>query len=142
VAAAGWRRQWPTWLAGALLVFAGVLKAGRPLEFGRAIEGYQLLPSALVPLAAAWLPWLEVVTGALLCAGRWRLGAALVAVGLGLGFLVAGGSVLVRGLDAECGCFGGLGGSVGALTLVVELAYLAGAGWAAREAFSAAARPR
>lgn len=115
----------PAWLVGLTFLAAGMLKAGRPLEFGRAIEGYRLLPGGAVPLVAAWLPWLEVATGALLCAGRWRLGAAALAVACSLGFLGAGTSVLARGLDVACGCFGAWGGPVAWPTLALEAGLLA-----------------
>jgi len=127
-------------VCGAMLLLAGVLKAGDPAAFGRLILGYQLLPEGLVPAAAIVLPWLEVATGVFLLANRFRLGAAAIACVLSAGFLVAGASVLARGIETACGCFGGWSGNVGALSLLIELALAACAGWALRTAWRAAYR--
>ena len=136
-AAYRWLARAPAWVAGAALVLAGLTKAGQPLVFGRAIAGYQLLPVLLVPVVAVVLPWLEVAAGALLLGGRLRLGAAALAVGLGVGFLGAGLSVLVRGLDVHCGCFGAWSGSVGALSIAIEVAFVGSAALALRAAAAA-----
>jgi hypothetical protein len=133
------RQEGPAWVVGAMLFAAGLLKAGRPLDFGRVIEGYQLLPPVAVPLVAAWLPWLEVATGALLAAGPWRLGAAAIATLCSAGFLLAGGSVLVRGLTVTCGCFGAWSGPVGWGSLALEAALLGLSVAALREAWRRAA---
>ena len=129
------RRDWPAWLVGAVLLLAGLLKTGRPLPFGRIVEGYRVLPALAVPAVAVVLPWLEVLVGTLLCAGHLRRGASAVATALSGGFLLAGGSVLVRGLQTECGCFGAWSGSVGWLSLVIEVALLAVAVTAFRRAW-------
>lgn len=126
------------WLCGGVLLLAGVLKTGDALAFGRLIEGYQLLPAALVPAAAVIVPWLEVLAGVFLIADRQRLGAAAIACGLSAGFLVAGVGVMVRGIETECGCFGGWSGSVGPLSLTIEFALAACAVWALRTAWRAA----
>ena len=129
------RRDWPAWLVGAVLVLAGLLKTGRPLPFGRIVEGYRVLPALAVPAVAVVLPWLEVLVGALLCATQLRLGAAAAATALSGGFLLAGGSVLIRGLETECGCFGGWSGSVGLLSLAIEVALFGAAVTALRRAW-------
>jgi hypothetical protein len=126
-------------LCGAVLLWAGMLKTGDAAAFGRLIQGYRLLPEALVPAAAVVLPWLEVATGVFLLANRFRLGAAVIAAGLSAGFLVAGASVLARGIETTCGCFGGWSGNVGVASLAIELALAAVAAWALRTAWRAAA---
>ncbi len=124
-------------VCGAVLLLAGVLKTGDPADFGRLILGYRVVPVALVPLTAVILPWLEVLTGVFLLANRFRLGAAAVACGLSAGFVVAGLSVLVRGIETTCGCFGGWSGNVGAASLAVELLLAGCALWALRTAWRA-----
>ncbi len=117
-------------VAGALglaLVAAGVLKAGRPLDLGRVIEGYKIFPAILVPSVAAILPWVEVASGAMLVAGRLRLGAAAVAAALGLAFLASGLSAVARGMHPLCGCFGKYSGEIGVATIAIEAAVLAAA---------------
>lgn len=127
------------WLCGAVLLLAGVLKTGDALAFGRLIEGYRVLPAALIPVAAVVLPWLEVLTGVFLLANRFRLGAAAVACLLSAGFLVAGVSVLARGIETACGCFGGWSGNAGGVSLLLECGLALSAAWALRTAWRGAA---
>ena len=91
---------------GLLLLFASFDKVLDPAQFAKMIKTcYDILPAALVPLAAVVIPWLELFTGACLILGfRWR-GAALVFC-----FLMALYSLtivwdLFNGVDCNCGCF-------------------------------------
>jgi hypothetical protein len=119
-------------LLGGIYIAAGALKIADPLAFARSITDYDLLPDALVPAAAVLLPWWEVAAGALAVAGRWRAGALLLLAGMSAVFLAAGVVTLARGLSPECGCFGPLGGRLGAVTLLVELTTLAAGVWLLR----------
>ncbi|MFA5264878.1 MAG: MauE/DoxX family redox-associated membrane protein [Opitutaceae bacterium] len=93
-------------LLGAVFCYAGVAKALNPAQFTIDIDHYRLLPYvALVPLAL-YLPWLEIVAGAGVILGPARRGALLVLLALNIGFTLAIGSALARGLDITCGCFG------------------------------------
>lgn len=120
------------WLLGGVYVAAGALKIADPLAFARAITDYDLLPEALVPAAAALLPWWEVAAGMLAIIGRWRGGALVLLASMSATFLAAGAVTLARGLSPECGCFGPLGGRLGATMLLVELACLAAGAWLLR----------
>ena len=113
------------WLLGGLYVAAGALKIADPMAFARALTDYDLLPAALVPMVAVLLPWWEAAGGVLAIAGLRRTGALTLLAGMSALFLVAGAVTLARGLSPECGCFGPLGGRLGAVTLTVELAALA-----------------
>jgi hypothetical protein len=120
------------WLLGGIYIAAGTMKIADPMVFARAITDYDLLPAALVPAAAVLLPWWEVAAGALAVAGRWRAGALMLLAGMSAVFLAAGTVTMARGLSPECGCFGPLGGRLGAVTLLVELTTLAAAVWLLR----------
>ena len=65
---------------------------------------YQLLPESLVGLAAAGLPWLEVVAGVCLVAGVKRRSCLLLLAGLVAIFLVVILITMARGLKIDCGC--------------------------------------
>ncbi len=55
-------------LAG-LFIYTGYIKVQSPLQFSAAISGYRLVPDAMVLPLATYLPWLEIVLGALLLTG-------------------------------------------------------------------------
>ncbi|QSV46295.1 DoxX family protein [Geobacter benzoatilyticus] len=90
---------------GALFLYAGIIKILTPAAFAGSIANYQVLPYAGNYLAAAILPWIEVICGALLVTGwRTRSAAALVAL-MNAFFIILLFSTVARGLDIDCGCF-------------------------------------
>jgi putative oxidoreductase len=122
---------------GALLVVAGALKLGDPTAFANEITNYRFLP-ALAPWLAATLPVVEVVLGLALVAAPigWRRAAALAALGLLAVFTVAVAQVVARGINVDCGCFGGNSGPVTLLTVARDLVLVAMAAailWLERE---------
>ena len=91
-------------LAG-LFLYAGAVKSADINGFAGQIAGYQILPYALNYLVAATLPYVEFLAGLLLLLNL-RVRPALVVVGtMLLVFMVALTSVVVRGLEIDCGCF-------------------------------------
>ena len=90
---------------GGVFLYAGVLKATDPVAFAGQVANYQLLPYAWNYLVAALLPSLEILCGLLLLLNRWVRSAALVLGLLNLVFIFALASLLVRGIDIDCGCF-------------------------------------
>lgn len=90
-----------------VLGWAAVGKLGRFREFVRQVAAYRLLPAALVRLAAVLVVAGELATAVLLVPPATRpIGAGLATLLLAV-FLAAQGSALVRGLEIDCGCFGG-----------------------------------
>jgi hypothetical protein len=63
------------------------------------------------------LPWVELLVGMCLIVRRLTGGAALLAVGLGITFVVAQASALARGLTIDCGCFGAAVEPIGPATI-------------------------
>jgi uncharacterized membrane protein YphA (DoxX/SURF4 family) len=100
-------------LLGGVLVVAGLLKLPDPAAAVWAVRAYRLLPEALVGPVAFGLPVVEVAVGLALLVGVFVRTAALAAALLLVVFLGAVGSAWARGLQIDCGCFGG-GGQVGA----------------------------
>lgn len=89
---------------GGLFFYAGLQKILHFHEFAEAVLAYQLLPESLVGLAAAGLPWLEVLAGFGLIAGFRRRSCLLLLAGLVAVFLVVIVITMARGLDIDCGC--------------------------------------
>jgi putative oxidoreductase len=111
---------------GALFALTGALKMRDPASFAIEIHNYQLFPG-LAPLLAATLPATEIVLGlALLAAPRpWVRASALASTAwLGV-FTMAVISVVARGIDITCGCFGDASGPVTMVTVLRDVALVA-----------------
>ena len=90
---------------GSVFIYASLDKINHSDLFAEAVYNYQLSPEVAVNLVALWLPWLELLSGALLILGLWVQGSILILSGLMVLFLSALGINLARGLDIHCGCF-------------------------------------
>jgi protein-disulfide isomerase/uncharacterized membrane protein YphA (DoxX/SURF4 family) len=114
------RRQLLPWLGtaarvllGVVWVWAAVAKMGDPAASVRAVRAYELLPEWLAKGVGYGLPFLEIGLAVLLIAGLATRLAAVLSSTLLVVFLVGIISAATRGLQIECGCFGG-GGQLGA----------------------------
>jgi uncharacterized membrane protein YphA (DoxX/SURF4 family) len=97
----------------ALLVWAGLAKAFDHQGSILAVDAYDVLPDAAVRIVAAALPWVEIAVGVLLVLGLFtRVAGAATAV-LATVFIAAMGQAKARGLQIDCGCFGGGGAGAG-----------------------------
>lgn len=105
--------RWPAvvlrLLLGGVWIVAGATKLSDPAESVLAVRGYQLLPGDTATTVGQLLPVLEVVLGACLVLGVLTRGAAIVSAVLMLLFIAGIASVWARGIDIDCGCFGGGG---------------------------------
>jgi putative oxidoreductase len=107
---------WPRWVKlgrvfvrialGALFIFAGAAKAYDPDAFAIEIQRYNLIPWVTAALVAVYLPWLEIMVGALLILKYLEHGALLLIAFLLIVFTFALASATFRGLNIDCGCFG------------------------------------
>jgi uncharacterized membrane protein YphA (DoxX/SURF4 family) len=113
---------------GGLFIVAGVLKLRDPTEFAIEVTNYRLFP-LLAPWLAVTLPPVEIVLGcALVFLPRdWRRASALAMAALLVAFTVAVTQAVGRGINVDCGCFGGGSGPVTWLTVARDLALLAAA---------------
>ena len=91
---------------GIVLVWASLWKLLDARSFADTLDAYELLPLEAVNLSAIVLPWLELMTGLALIAGIGARGAGLMGTLLAAAYVVATASVVARGLDVSCGCFG------------------------------------
>jgi uncharacterized membrane protein YphA (DoxX/SURF4 family) len=98
-------------VVGGVWVAAGVLKLPDPAVGVRAVRAFQLLPEAVVPAVGYGLPVLEIVIGVLLIVGLGIRVVAAVSALLQLAFIFGISAAWTRGLEIDCGCFGG-GGTV------------------------------
>jgi uncharacterized membrane protein YphA (DoxX/SURF4 family) len=110
---------------GGLFLFAGVSKLGDPTQFAIEIGNYRLL-EPIAPWLAVILPFIEIVLGVVLIAGPrpWRRASALALLGLLAVFTVAVVTVVARGINVDCGCFGGQSGPVTWTTVIRDVTLL------------------
>lgn len=101
-------------VTGGVWVVAGALKVTEPAASINAVRAYELLPGTLVEPIGLALPALELVVGLALIAGAFTRGAALVSGLLFVAFIIGIASVWARGMEIDCGCFGGGGAEEGA----------------------------
>ena len=92
---------------GALFVWVGWEKTKDPNGFLFSIRSFHILPDPYAAWVAMGLPWLEILAGAALVAGVLVEGGLAVIAGMLVVFLGAILYSLQRGLDINCGCFGG-----------------------------------
>ena len=96
-------------LVGGVFIYSGWHKLMASIEnFMAVLQGYQFLPSSLIPIFAFLVPWLEFIVGVFLALGFMTRASSTVLSA----FLAVFISLLARSLWLhlpihECGCFGG-----------------------------------
>jgi hypothetical protein len=96
---------------GGVLFIAGYLKVSAPDKSQMAVRAYEMLPISVANTLGLILPFIEVAIGALLILGSLtRVVAALGGFTMVI-FIIAISQAWARGLNIDCGCFGG-GGAV------------------------------
>lgn len=96
-------------ITGGVWLVAGALKFADPAGAVRAVRAYELLPESVVPLVGHALPAVEMVIGLALILGIFTRWAAVLSGLLFLAFIIGIASAWSRGLQIDCGCFGGGG---------------------------------
>lgn len=96
-------------VTGGVWIYAGAEKLPDPDQSVNAVRAYELLPGDTAVTVGHLLPILEIVVGAMLVLGILARGAAAVSALLFVAFIVGIVSVWARGMEIDCGCFGGGG---------------------------------
>jgi hypothetical protein len=107
-----------------VLLYSGAIKLARPYEFLHAVFQYRIFGGTGATIFTATLPAVELTLGLALVAGVCAAGAALLSALLFAAFSIAQGVTLIRGIVADCGCFGA-GETIGPWTVVRALTLLA-----------------
>jgi len=109
---------------GGVFVYSGILKAWDPGLFLISVRSFHMLPDPYAAWMALALPWLEIFAGLAVVTGLFRRGGLLLLNGALAVFAVALITAWVRGIDVECGCFGGGEGGTGIVRALVRDAIL------------------
>lgn len=112
-------------LLGGVFLWAGAVKALDVPAFAGQVAAYRILPYAWNYAVAATLPYVELLAGALLLVNARVKPAALLTALLNALFVIVLLSVLARGLDIDCGCFGPDAGTTPLQALGRDLVLLA-----------------
>lgn len=119
-------RRWLATLArlglAGMWLWAGISKIGDPAESLRAVRAYDVLPEWLAKAVAYGLPYVEITLAVFLLFGFATRLSAIVGGLLFVVFIAGIAQAAARGLQIECGCFGG-GGQIesGQTQYAVEL---------------------
>lgn len=103
---------------GCMFIWSSLPKIRQPYDFLSDVYGYELVGPKLGMLVAMTLPWLELFVGICLIGGIFVGGALLVSAAMGVMFAFVLSSVMYRGLEISCGCFGGGPDLVGYSTVI------------------------
>jgi uncharacterized membrane protein YphA (DoxX/SURF4 family) len=97
---------------GGIMFLAGLTKLGVAATMKQSILAYEIsLPPFLVDLMATALPILEIGIGIWLLVGLFTRFSGIVGAVLMLIFTIAITQAWLRGLQIDCGCFGGAQGN-------------------------------
>jgi uncharacterized membrane protein YphA (DoxX/SURF4 family) len=93
-------------IIGGIFLVSGLAKISDPVRFLLTLREFRLFPESIVPFTSVFLPWLEFFLGLSVVLGVLHRTSALMLAGLNILFIIALGSVIVRGFEVDCGCFG------------------------------------
>ncbi len=93
-------------LLGLIFLFAGIAKISDPVRFIFTLRGFNLFSEAVIPFMVLYLPWLEFILGLFLILGLLYRASAFLLACLNTMFAIAILTVVVRGMEIDCGCFG------------------------------------
>lgn len=93
-------------IIGGVFLTSGLAKISDPVRFLLTLREFRLFPDIVERFASIYLPWLEFILGLCLLSGILHRAGALVIAGLNTMFIAALVSVIFRGIEVDCGCFG------------------------------------
>lgn len=93
-------------LLGLIFLFAGIAKILDPVRFIFTLRQFNLFSEAVIPFMALYLPWLEFILGLFLILGLLYRASAFLLACLNTIFTIAILTVIARGMEIDCGCFG------------------------------------
>ena len=96
-------------VTGGVWIVAGAVKLPDPYASVQAVRAYEVLPASWAETVGYLLPVVEVVIGLALVLGLLTRGAAVASALLLVVFIAGIASVWARGMEIDCGCFGGGG---------------------------------
>lgn len=106
---------------GVIWIWAAVSKLGSPRTFVQAVRAYDVTPEWLSKAIGYGLPVLELCIGIALVLGIGVRLAAIVSGLLFVVFIIGLAQAAARGIQLECGCFGGGGATSGGTQYTLDI---------------------
>jgi putative oxidoreductase len=120
--------QWVRFLLcivlGSVLIYSALEHLLNPYQFVNSVANYSMVPESWSYWIAFVLPNVQIMAGCLLFTRTFRLEALAISTILFAVFAAAQTSAFLRGLDIECGCFGGHSASVGVTSVGFVVSFL------------------
>lgn len=111
-------------VVAAVLVYSGLIHASQPYLFVHTVASYRLVPEWAVGFSGLLIPYIQILLGLALGLGIAERAANLMAAVMFAAFSLAQISVLFRGIQIDCGCFGFAPSPVSVQTVLVSIALL------------------
>ena len=108
---------------GGFFIYAALPKLADPLSFSDQVRNYRIIDDPWVALVAMGLPVLELLAGACVVLRVFYPGALVAIAAMLCGFIPALASLLVRGIEGECGCLSA--GFTPDIQILIDIALLA-----------------
>lgn len=111
---------------GVVFIIAAYGKLLHPDVLVSTVINFDILPMGLAKLFAYVLPWIEIISGAMLIVGFGIRGASLSLGLLLVSFIIAVAVNMHRGVSMECGCFDifGMNEKIGSAILIRDTIFL------------------
>ena len=93
-------------ILGGVFSFSALSKIMAPQALADAIVAFEIIPEGIALEAAIMLIWLELICGIFMLLGIWARATVIVITGMLTLFEIGLISVVVRGIEVNCGCFG------------------------------------
>lgn len=93
-------------IVGGIFLISGLAKISDPIRFMLTLREFRLFPEIIISSTAIYLPWLEFVLGLFILLGIMYRTSSLILAFLNLSFTLAILSLIIRGIEVDCGCFG------------------------------------
>lgn len=93
-------------LIGTIFIAAAIDKIANPDAFAKSINNFHLLPYEALNIPALILPWVELLTGAMLLFKIKEKASTFLISGMLIVFIIAILTAIARGYNIDCGCFG------------------------------------
>jgi len=103
------------------LLFTGLIHAAQPYYYVHAIANYRILSAEASGLVGLYLPYLQLVLAFCICFRIAEKASLATAAMVFLVFAVAQATVLARGINVDCGCFGFVAHPVSPTSLAVPV---------------------